>query len=414
MSTPSILVSGASIAGPTVASWLAAAGWDVTVIERFDHLREEGQNVDVRGIGREVLRRMGLHDAVAAHHTSETGLAFVDEDGHQYADFPAGAEDPRGSENGEEAHEADSNPTAELEILRGHLARILHDHSAGCAEYRFGDLITSLHDDGHGVDVVFAHSPSRRVDAVVIAEGSRSRPRAMAFPEVEIHELGYVAAYLTIPRTDDDDRQWRIHMAGRGRLTHLRPDNVGTTRAMLSLQTDLRGLDELGHDSIVKILRATYGDLGGQTPRILDALDNGTLYTDQIAQIRAPSWHRGRVALLGDAAWCAGPFGTGTTSALAGAYVLAGELAATPEDIPDAFTRYERILRPLTERAQSFVPHRGHPHTERERRLLRAALSLGASPLGKALGRLSPMDPPSPPVNAIDLPDYPMAAPAGT
>jgi len=111
---------------------------------------------------------MGLQDAVAAHHTSETGLAFVDEDGHQYSDFPAGAEDPQGSENGEGAHGADSNPTAELEILRGHLARILYDHSAGCAEYRFGDHITALHDDGHGVDVDFAHSPSRLlVDAVL-------------------------------------------------------------------------------------------------------------------------------------------------------------------------------------------------------------------------------------------------------
>ena len=95
------------------------------------------------------------------------------------------------------------------------------------------------------------------------------------------------------------------------------------------------------------VLRATYADAGWEAPRILAALDDAPLYVDQIAQVRLPTWHRGRVAVLGDAAWCAGPFGTGTTSALAGAYVLAGELGATPDDVPAAFARYERLLRPL-------------------------------------------------------------------
>jgi 2-polyprenyl-6-methoxyphenol hydroxylase-like FAD-dependent oxidoreductase len=227
------LIFGASIAGPTAASWLAAAQWDVTVVERVDHLRDEGQNVDVRGIGREVLRRMGLEDAVRAHHTSETGTVFVDEDGRVFASFSGGTDDI-------------SSPTAELEILRGQLARLLYDHSAGSAEYLFGDQIAALHDDGRGVDVEFAHGPGRRFDAVVIAEGSRSRSRDLVFPDARIDELGLLAAYATIPRTTDDDRQWRIFIAGReGRLVHLRPDNIGSTRTMLSLQSDVHGLDRL-------------------------------------------------------------------------------------------------------------------------------------------------------------------------
>ena len=406
MSTPSILVSGASIAGPATASWLAAAGWDVTVVERFDHLRDEGQNVDVRGVGREVLRRMGLEDTVRAHHTRETGLAFVDDDGHPYASFPAGAD------------ETDRSPTAELEILRGHLARVLYDHSAGAAEYLFGDRITALHDDGEGVDVEFARGPARRFDAVVIAEGARSRTRDMVFPDADVHELGLLAAYLTIPRTPDDDRQWRIHFGGRGRLVHLRPDGVGTTRAMLSMYTDARGLDGLDRDGAAAVLRATYGDLGWETPRILAALDPdatadgpASLYVDQIAQIRLPTWHRGRVAVLGDAAWCAGPFGTGTTSALAGAYVLAGELGATPDDVPAAFARYERTLRPLTDRAQTVVPRVGHPRVEWHRTLLRAGLRVLAGPVGTTLGRIVPALNPSLPVDAIALPDYATPAP---
>ena len=395
---PNILISGASIAGPTAASWLSAAGWDVTVVERADHLREEGQNVDVRGLGREVLRRMGLEDTVRRRHTSETGLAFVDADGHAYATFPAGSED---------AGSADSSPTAELEVLRGQLARLLYDHSADSVEYLFGDRITALHDDGRGVDVEFAHGPGRRYDGVVIAEGSRSRTRELVFPDARVDELGLLAAYLTIPRTADDDRHWRIHFGGRGRLVHLRPDNVGTTRAMLSMYTDARGLDQLDHDGIVAVLRATYDDLGWQTPRVVAGLDDDSLHVDQVAQVRLPSWHRGRVVVLGDAAWCAGPFGTGTTSALAGAYVLAGELSATPGDLPAAFTRYERILRPLTDQAQTVVPRNGHPRVEWHRSLLRTGLRILGGSIGRTLARVIPALNPTLPVDTITLPTYP-------
>jgi 2-polyprenyl-6-methoxyphenol hydroxylase-like FAD-dependent oxidoreductase len=399
MGKPSILVSGASIAGPAAASWLARAGWDVTVVERFDHLRDEGQNVDLRGTGREVVRRMGLEDAARSHHTNETGTVLVDSDGRAYASFPTGTEDDRSV----------SSPTAELEILRGQLARLLFDHSAGSTEYLFGDRITALHDDGRGVDVEFAHGAGRRFDAVVIAEGLHSRTRELLLPGTRVHELGYFVAYATIPRTADDDRQWRMHLAGRGRVVHLRPDNVGTTRAMLSLKSDVRGLDRLDDEGVVAVLRETFGDAGWETPRILDALDDAPLYTTQIAQVRLPAWHRGRVALLGDAAWCAGPFGTGTTNAITGAYVLAGELGATPDDVPGAFARYERLLRPSVDRAQAFVPGAGHPRTARGVALLRAGLRAMSSPVGKALYRI-----PTPPVTTVVLPDYPVRTlPAG-
>lgn len=76
----------------------------------------------------------------------------------------------------------------------------------------------------------------------MIAEGLRSRTRELLFPGAQVDELGYFVAYATIPRTADDDQQWRMHLAGRGRVVHLRPDDVGSTRAMLSLKSDVRGL----------------------------------------------------------------------------------------------------------------------------------------------------------------------------
>jgi len=97
MPSPHVLISGASIAGPALAHWLAAAGWTTTVVERFDALRDTGQNIDVRGAAREVVRRMGLDDAVRGATTGETGTAFVDERGDVVAAFPAGRSDTDGA-----------------------------------------------------------------------------------------------------------------------------------------------------------------------------------------------------------------------------------------------------------------------------------------------------------------------------
>lgn len=67
MSNLKVLVVGASIAGPTAAYWLAKAGANVTVIERFSKLRTSGQNVDIRSCGVTVMRKMpGMEEAVRA------------------------------------------------------------------------------------------------------------------------------------------------------------------------------------------------------------------------------------------------------------------------------------------------------------------------------------------------------------
>lgn len=400
MSNRSVLISGASIAGPALASWLTPSGWDVTVVERVDHLREEGQNVDVRGVGRQVIRRMGLEDRVRAAHTGETGTDFVDDDGRAFASFQAGSGDTRGS-------------TAELEILRGQFAKILHEQSRADADYVFGDQITDLRDDGSGVDVSFLHGPDRRFDLVVLADGLRSRTRSLIMPQARVHELGLYAAYLAIPRADTDGSRWQVLTCGRGRTLFLRPDNVGTTQACLSFISDVRGLDRLGRDDVVAILRATYADVGWAAPRVLDALDNGSLYFEEIDQAKLPTWSRGRVALLGDAAYCASPIsGMGTTLALAGAYVLAGELTSG-DDPHTALARYEQVLRPLVTRAQKLAPGAPRivqPRTRVGRTVFRTVVRAASSPLfagaSGLTGRFT-----TPPAESIALPDYAMPAP---
>jgi 2-polyprenyl-6-methoxyphenol hydroxylase-like FAD-dependent oxidoreductase len=189
----------------------------------------------------------------------------------------------------------------------------------------------------------------------------------------------------------------------------LRPDNLGTTRAGLTFLADVRGVDELDRDDQVTILRRTFADVGWQTPRILEALDEAPFYFEALGQARLPVWSRGRVALLGDAAYCASPVsGMSTSLALTGAYVLAGELAAGP-DHRAALARYEAVMRPYVEKAQDLppgAPRIGNPRTRAERALLHTVLRLAASPLGRRIGVLAG-GLFTPPADWADLPSYP-------
>ena len=406
MRTPTVLISGASIAGPALAYWLNTRGWRTTVVERFDELRDDGQNIDVRGAGRDVARRMGIEDAIRAASTGETGTEFVDADGTPVARFAAGPSDSGGA-------------TAELEILRGQLSRIIVDRTRDDTEYVFGDQIVALDDGEDGVTVTFAHGPTRTFDVVVVAEGLRSRTRSLVFPGVDaVRELGLYCAYLTIPRTADDTDLWRWHSAARGRSLSLRPDNVGTIRATLTFLSDVRGLDELDRDAMVTILRRTFADVGWVAPRVLSALDDAPPYFDAVGQARLPSWSSGRIALVGDAAYCSSPIsGMSTSLALTGAYILAGELAAHPH--ATAFARYDAVMRPYVDQAQKLppgTPRIANPRSRAGVGVMNTVLRIAASPAAERLGGLkSKLF--TPPADAIDLPTYPTlpsASPART
>ena len=215
------LISGASIAGPALAHELHARGWRTTVVERSPRLRDEGQNIDIRGTGREVARRIGIEDAIRSANTTEVGLRFVDERGSAVAEFAAGENDTDG-------------PTAELEILRGEdgadrLRAHARHHRLSVREPDPRDLT----DHGDHVTARLAGGDELDADLVVVAEGTRSRTRSLVMPEAELTELGMYIAYVTIPRSPDDDRWWRWHHALGSRSVSLRPDNLGTTRAML-------------------------------------------------------------------------------------------------------------------------------------------------------------------------------------
>lgn len=396
MTRPTVLISGASIAGPALAFWLDRYGWECTVVERAPSLRTGGQNIDIRGAGREVLRRADLEDAVRAANTGEVGTRFLGNGGSIVAEFPVRNTETAGA-------------TAELEILRGDLARILLDATGDRVEYLYGDRIARLDQTDDHVTVGFDSGPERRFDLVVAADGMRSTTRDLIFgDESMITPLGMEMTYLTIPRIKTDTDWWNWYNEPGGLAVTLRPDPHGTTRAVLS--SILYGESDAGPrrsvDEQKAHLREQFADVGWQASRVLDALDDSDdLYFETIGQVKATNWSRGRVALAGDAAWCASPVsGMGTSLSLVGAYVLAGELAAHV-DHRDAFAGYERIMRPYVDQAQQLppgVPKVANPRTSAGLAALHVALRLGSTPLiGKIGGKLF-----TPPADKIDLPDY--------
>ena len=245
-------------------------------------------------------------------------------------------------------------------------------------------------------------------DLVVIAEGLRSRARGFV-TAADVNDLGMYFAYLTIPRRDTDDQWWNWQHAPGSRAVHLRPDNLGTTRAILTFISDVRGLEDLSRIDQIAILRKSFADVGGPAQRILAELDSAPLYFDALGQVRTPRWSKGRIALLGDAAFCNATFGGGGTSlALIGAYVLAGELART-DDESLALTRYEQFLRPRAESkdVSTRVLRTGQPsHPERHSGTARGSRLL-AGPVGRTATKLLGQRGPGVAADGLQLPDYP-------
>jgi len=388
------LIAGASIAGPALAYWLHRYGWDTVIVERAPELRTGGQNVDVRGAGRTVSQRMGIENRIRAATTGEQGTRFVNAQGQTEAAFPVKPAQTSGA-------------TAELEILRGDLARLLHNATAQTTEYRFGNRITGLQEQEHGVRVSFEHGQDEAFDLVVAADGLRSGTRSLILGnEPEIRPLGLTIAYLTIPRTSADDDWWRWYNAPGRRSITLRPDSVGTIRATFGFLSDRSQNERLSQDNQKALIRKVFSDAGWEAERILAALDDtDDWYFDTVAQVRAPNWSKGRMVLLGDAAYCASPIsGMGTSLALVGAYVLAGELAAHV-DRRDGLKGYERIMRPYVQQAQALppgTPRLAYPASPLGIKMFHGFVKLAATPLIGRLGNRFF----TPPADKIDLPDY--------
>lgn len=423
----SILIVGAGVAGPTLASFVLLSPGPakelphITILERSASIRFQGQNIDIRGTGLTIIQKLGLETAIRSSTTNEAGARFVDAQNRSWADGPA---DKTGKIQ---------TGTADIEILRGRLADILFQRAQGISdevekaggrgvEFLFGDYLSSIDEDGDKVNVTFAKSGlSRSFDIVVGADGLQSSTRRLVWGAENdarhLKSLNMYGAFFSLPAAPTDSlwRRW-FHAPGR-RGIMIRPgETPDQTTVFMSVINEqdprLRDVAVNGRKGIEaqkSLMKEYFNDAGWECPRLLREMDRADdFYYDVIGQVKMDKWSKGRIVLLGDAGYCASPIsGMGTTLALNGAYNLAGALSKNPNDHMKAMAEYEEKMRPLVEKAQKLpLGGRAHylinPETAWGIWVMHVVLFLiTSSGLLQVVERFS-----GPPANAVPIPEH--------
>ncbi|KAJ9630431.1 hypothetical protein H2203_000952 [Taxawa tesnikishii (nom. ined.)] len=330
-----VLISGAGIAGPTLAWFLSKAGARITLVEKCQSVLRQGQNIDIKGSAVTAIRTMGLLDRIREFHTTEKGTQFIDARGRPFAVFPGST----------------VSLTSEFEILRGDLAAVLYEATKDLpnVNYLFGTTVK----------------------------------------EVISNETDAVKVELSNGDVQDDNDWWNIYHALGSKIITLRPDPHGTIRAMFTRMpcNDIQKkawqrASRSGRQMQEELLRSEFADAGWQAQRLLNAMGHTSdFYFQAIQQIKMTRWFANRVVCLGDAACAPTPLtGMGTSLAITGAYVLAGELSKLDdgENPRRALEAYETTFRPFVEKAQeipSFVPEIAHPESAWKRWLFQVGVS---------------------------------------
>lgn len=341
-----ILISGAGIAGPTLAYWLLQYGFTPTIVETAPMLRTGGYIIDFWGAGFEIADRMGVLGEIREKGYIVREVRVVNERGERVAGFQADIFDRMARGHF-------------VSIPRGDLAVSIFGKIESKVETIFGDSIDRIEQREGGVQVTFEHGGAREFDLVVGADGLHSRVRELVFGvESEFEkDLGYRAAAFAVDGYEPRDE-----------LVYLMYTEVGQQILRFAMRGDrtmffitFADKDSIAADDVQAqkaVLRKRFASSGWECPRILDALDScSDFYFDRVSQIWMKTeqgfWSRGRVTLVGDAASCVSLLaGQGSALAMVAAYILAGELHRADGNHKEAFRKYEELFEPFVLRKQ--------------------------------------------------------------
>jgi 2-polyprenyl-6-methoxyphenol hydroxylase-like FAD-dependent oxidoreductase len=338
-----ILISGAGIAGPTLAYWLARHGFEPTIVEKAPALRTGGYVIDFWGAGFEIADRMGLTAEILRKGYRVREVRVVGAKGGVAAAFPADAFER-------------ATQGRYTSLARSDLAASIFGTIQGKVETIFGDSVRRIEQSERSVAVTFENGAPREFDLVVGADGLRSRVRELVFGGQSRFEkyLGYKVAAFSIAGYRPRDELAYVMFTEVGQqvarfamrddrtmflLTFADPAPDGTADGDLAAQKAL--------------LRKRFGKSGWECPQILRGLEScDDFYFDRVSQIqmdpRQGLWTRGRVSLVGDAAFCVSLLaGQGSSLAMIAAYILAGELHRAGGDYARAFARYQELCAPF-------------------------------------------------------------------
>jgi len=336
-----VLISGAGIAGPTLSYWLARHGFEPTLVEFAPKLRTGGYIIDFWGAGFDIADRMGLLPEIRRKGYMVEEVRVVDRNGRHVAGFSVKSLVRLAQDR-------------YVSLPRGDLAASTFGKIEGRVETIFGDSVRAIEQSERGVHVTFERGAPRDFDLVVGADGLHSRVRELVFgPESQFEKyLGYkVAAFETQAYRPRDDLVYVMYTQVGQQVARFTMRDDRTMFLFIFADEDASFPADLQNQKA--LLRKQFGNGGWECPQILDALDAASdLYFDRVSQIRMDPkhglWTRGRVTLIGDAAFCVSLLaGQGSALAMIGAYILAGELRRANGDYSKAFARYQQFFAPF-------------------------------------------------------------------
>ncbi|KPI34420.1 uncharacterized protein AB675_3888 [Cyphellophora attinorum] len=358
-----VLIVGAGVAGNALAVWLSRLGHYVTVVEHFPTFRTSGLQIDLRGPGIEVLKRMGLESAFRSKMAPEQGIRIVDSKGRVWGSFPVNK-----SGKGLQSF------TTDWEIMRGDLVRLLREACLESVTFKFGVTASAFEESSEGINVKLSDGTSSTYDLVVGADGVHSRVRKLMLAKQDaiedpLHPIagGSVVAYFTSPSALQPGEGFNatgyLSTGKRGIMT--RRSSPDFIQVYIGGQPDPKvfsGLTRGDTEAEKRAMAEFMHGAGWRTEELIGAMmTSEDFYCERIALVQMKRWSAGRIVLLGDAGYCPSVnTGMGTTCALVGAYILAGELAIVDDcGVDRALQSYEATFRPYMEEVQKGLVDEG-------------------------------------------------------
>lgn len=338
-----VLVSGASFAGLSTAYWMSKLGHEVTVVEIANGLRTGGTAVNIEGRTVDIVERMGILEQIRSNRLNLEVWEYKNAD-----DVTEGSVVRR--------QEGEPPPDDDLEIERDTLLGLLFDLVKDDVEFIFNDKITALRETADDIEATFKDGSQRSFDLVFGCDGLRSTVRKLCFGG-EAEYTHFLEQYFSISIVDRSlirpNTAQMFNVPGKGVMLNAYNDKTDIVLCFVSereIPYDHR--DEAQQRRIVS---EQFAGLGWRIPELLEQVKSSkSFYFDKLCQVRMPSWTKGRVALVGDAGYCASPAaGKGGSLAIDGAAALADAFQKHPGNFELAFKEYNESFRPFIEEVQA-------------------------------------------------------------
>jgi len=337
-----VLIVGASFAGLSSAYWMSELGYDVTVVDIAPGVRTGGTAVNIQGATIEVVKRMGLFEKIRSNRLSLRRWDFKDADDRTVRSLVLRAEDEPPADD-------------DYEVERDVLMDILLDAVKDRCEIVFGDTVTDMRETSC-VDVAFRSGGRRSFDLVLGCDGTHSVVRKLWFGE-EATFVHYLRQYFSITIVDklliERDTAQMYNEPGKAVMLNAYKNRTDVIFCFAS--DDQIPYDYRDESQQRRVIATQFAGLGWRTAELLREIDNSKgFYFDKLCQIRMPSWSEGRVALVGDAAYCPSPAaGRGGSVAIDGAAALGDAMRMADGDYALAFRNYDESFRSFIDEVQA-------------------------------------------------------------